>query len=187
MMMPTDLSTQIINALTGINQPGGINILWTTVCTYIMANAEVPFVWNGVSSTTPPVPEVIISTAKINTSAGMTLDLSSIENAQTAADAMGILSTAINSAIARWTILFPIEQGFTIPTYPVIPTPVVVLTPSGATNQRSAMDLLCEQIINGVKLLQFQGAPAPNTFMGTHLGVLGLCTGTAVFTPLTIV
>lgn len=183
--MPTDLSTQIINALTGINQPGGINILWTTVCTYIMANAEVPFSWVGMSTTTPPTPDPVVAfTAKINTAAGMTLTLPpTISQAQTAADALSILSTAINSSMARWTILFPAEQGFLIPIPPapvfVVPTPGVILTPSGATEQRTAMNLLSEQIIAGVKALQIP----PNMFPGSHLGIY---TGVATYVPLSI-
>lgn len=181
MMMPTDLSTQIINALTGINQPGGINILWTTVCTYIMANAEVPFSWAGMSTTTPPTPDPTVAfTAKINTAAGMTLTLPpSMSQAQTAVDALSILSTAINSSMARWTILFPAEQGFLIPPAPVVPLPGVILTPSGATEQRPAMNLLSEQIIAGVKALQIP----PNVFLGSHLGIYS---GVATYVPLSI-
>lgn len=182
-MMPTDLSNNIITALTGIDQPGGINILWTTVCTYVMANAEVPFTWVGVSTTTPPTPDPTVAfTAKINTATGATLTLPpTLKEASTAAEAMSIVSTAMNSAIARWTILFPVEQGFLISPVPVVPTPGVILTPSGADQQGPAMNLLSEQIIAGIKLLQIP----PNAFPGIHTIPITY-TGTAIFTPGTI-
>ena len=141
--------------------------------------------WVGATTTTPPtIDGVTAFTAKINTSLGATLTIPpTMERVQTAAEAMNILSTAMNASIARWTILFPIDQLFVIPIPPapvfVVPTPGVILTPSGAVKQKPAMDLLCEQIITGIKLLQIP----PNAFYGSHSGIY---MGVATYIPETI-
>ncbi len=163
MLLPNLLSTQIINSLQGINTPGGVNIMWNTICDYVQSNAQVLYSWAATSTTLPPTPDpMVVISATINTAPGRVLSLPGIDQARDASTALSILSAGMNMAAATWMIQFPI--GFLVSPCLIIPT--ISLSPSGLNNQLGAMNLLSTQVLAGIR------TATPFT-AGTHTIYLG--------------
>lgn len=160
-MNSNGMSSDIIDALDGLDTVGGTSKMWKAICDYVKSNAKVKYSWVGVSSVGVTDPTVIIS-ATIDTSTGNTLSLPNIDKADSASAALGILSAGMNTAAAKWRIKWP--TGFTLTPCFVIPT--IVITPSMKDNQSDAIKALCTQIINGIK------AATPAT-SGTHMAYMG--------------
>jgi hypothetical protein len=179
-MITLELANNIYNALDGLTEPGGINDLWDEVCDFVDDRAEVPFTWVGMSTSTPPTPDPTVEfTASIDTTLGGSLILPpTLKEAQTASEAMSILSLAMIASMTRWVVKFP--EGFTMipPIVPLLPPPLT-LTPSGLTDRMGAITLLSSQIVAAIKLTLLPSVMFP----GNHNGMY---TGTATFIPGTI-
>ena len=164
------MATQLMSSLAGC-QGGGAQIMWSAICSYVQANAQVLYSWTAVSASVPPTPDpMVVITATINTAPGSVLSLPGIELAKDATTALGILSAGMNMAAATWMIQWP--PGFLLSPCFVIPS--IVLTPSMLSSQVPALTFLCTQIIAGIKLA------TPGTG-GNHLGIYN---GAGVFTSI---
>ena len=172
-MLPNDMASKIIDALRGLSEPGGVDKLWSEVCSYVEDNAVVLYSWQGYTTSTPPSPDPYNFTgiqATIDTSLGNSLSLVGFDQVSTATEAMGKLSGAINQAVSLWMISFP--SSFAVNPCFVIPS--IVLTPSGADNQEDAMNALCSEIIDGLKLAtpSIAGSNSPYVGVGGFSSIL---------------
>lgn len=165
MMNSLLMSQEIISSLRGVDQPGGVHTMWNTICNHVESNCIVYYGWAGFTTTTPPTPDPTNLTgifASVNTSMGRALVLPAFDQADTAAGAMTILTSAMNAAAMRWMVRFPV--GFAVTPCFIIPS--IVVTPSGADNQSEAMLSLCNDVIRGISL----ATPAMG---GTHAAYTG--------------
>lgn len=169
-LIPNAMAAQIISSLSGLNQPGGVQIMWQTICSYVQTNAQVMYAWVGVNPASGVPDPVVVANGIINTAPGMTLNLAGMDKLQDASSAMTFLSGAMNTAAATWMIQW-LDPTFLLTPCLVIPT--ITLTPSGMNNQQGAMNMLAIQVIAGIKL----ATPAAS---GTHAAFTGAATFTSI-------
>lgn len=167
-MLPTDMASSLMGSVSGLTEPGGVNLLWNAVCNYVEANAIVTCAWVAATTTVPPTPDPMVSViGSINTSAGRILSLPGIDRAPDAASALGILSTAMNLAVQRWVALLPVTQGFaTSPGVVTVPS-TIALIPSMTTDRYTAFLSMASNIILGLKSVVF------SPVAGSHLVYVG--------------
>lgn len=159
-MIPNAMANQIINSLSGCDKPDdAINKFWKAVCDYVSANAQVMYSWVGLQPSVPaPIPDpMVMLTCTIQTGGSLTPS-----GQNTAAGAFAALTAAMNANCATWMIIWP--PGFALS--PAFVMPTISLSPSGATDQMSAMVMLSTQIIAGLKM-------ATPMASGTHGGFIG--------------
>lgn len=159
-MIPNAMANQIISSLSGCDKPDdAINKFWKAVCDYVSANAQVMYSWVGLQPSVPaPIPDpTVMLTCTIQTGGSL-----SPSGQNTAAGAFAALTAAMNANCATWMIIWP--PGFALS--PAFVMPTISLSPSGATDQMSAMVMLSTQIITGLKM-------ATPMASGTHGGFIG--------------
>lgn len=159
-MIPNAMANQIISSLSGCDKPDdAINKFWKAVCDYVSANAQVMYSWVGLQPSVPaPIPDpTVMLTCTIQTGGSLTPS-----GQNTAAGAFAALTAAMNANCATWMIIWP--PGFALS--PAFVMPTISLSPSGATDQMSAMVMLSTQIIAGLKM-------ATPMASGTHGGFIG--------------
>lgn len=159
-MIPNAMASQIVSYVSGCTDAATANNkLWQAICDYVSANAQVMYSWVGLQPSVPsPIPDpMVMLTCTIQT--GGTLTPS---GQNTAAGAFAALTAAMNANCATWMIMWP--PGFALS--PAFVMPTISLSPSGATDQMSAMTMLCTQIIAGLKM-------ATPMASGTHGGFIG--------------
>lgn len=159
-MIPNAMANQIISSLSGCDKPDdAINKFWKAVCDYVSANAQVMYSWVGLQPSVPaPIPDpTVMLTCTIQTGGSL-----SPSGQNTAAGAFAALTAAMNANCATWMIIWP--PGFALS--PAFVMPTISLSPSGATDQMSAMIMLSTQIIAGLKM-------ATPMASGTHGGFIG--------------
>lgn len=159
-MIPNAMANQIISSLSGCDKPDdAINKFWKAVCDYVSANAQVMYSWVGLQPSVPaPIPDpTVMLTCTIQTGGSL-----SPSGQNTAAGAFAALTAAMNANCATWMIIWP--PGFALS--PAFVMPTISLSPSGATDQMSAMVMLSTQIIAGLKM-------ATPMASGTHGGFIG--------------
>jgi hypothetical protein len=174
-MIPNVMAASLMNSVSGMTSPGGVNLLWNAVCDYVDQNAMVNCTWSAVSATVPPVTDPLMSVVgSVLTAAGRTLTLPAFDQATTAEAALGILSTAMNLAVQSWQALLPTTQGFLVSPGMVMVPSTIALTPSMATSSLPAFTLMASQIIQGLMSVTF------SPVAGSHLGIYN---GAGVFLP----
>ena len=133
--------------------------MWQAICDYVSANAQVMYSWVGLQPSVPaPIPDpTVMLTCTIQTGGSLTPS-----GQNTAAGAFAALTAAMNANCATWMIIWP--PGFALS--PAFVMPTISLSPSGATDQMSAMIMLSTQIIAGLKM-------ATPMASGTHGGFIG--------------
>ena len=165
-MTPNAMANAIIGNIGQSSDPTDANNkFYKALCDYVEGNAQVFYSW---SATTPPPastpdPQVIIE-AKIKTSGSL-----SPSGATDCASALAAFSATLNTNAALWMIQWP--AGFALSPAFVIPT--IMITPSMATDQTSAMTAVCAQIIAGLKL----ATPAA---AGSHAAYIGAAAFTSI-------
>lgn len=169
-MMPNLMALQMKSDLNGCTSDG-LSKMWDSVCSYVKSNAQVFYSWIAVSASVPPTPDpMVVITASIDTSFDTGLNIPGLDQITDSTTALNAIGAAMNLAAASWMIKFP--TGFLVSPCLVIPS--IVLTPSMATDQMSALTAICTSIIAGIKL-------ATPAMAGSHSGVY---TGAGVFTSI---
>ena len=165
-MTPNGMASKIIESVYNCTDAyDANNRFYKALCEYVEENAQVTYSWIAFLTSTPysPDPQTIIE-AKIKTTGYLRPN-----GATTCETALAQFSADLNRNAALWQIIFP--SGFSLTPALVIPT--INITPSMATEQRSAMISVCAQIIEGLKL-------ATQSASGIH----GPYSGNATFTQL---
>ena len=159
-MIPNAMASQIVDYVSGCTDAATANNkLWQAICDYVSANAQVMYSWVGLQpSVAAPIPDpTVMLTCTIQTGGSLTPS-----GQNTAAGAFAALTAAMNANCATWMIIWP--PGFALS--PAFVMPTISLSPSGATDQMSAMVMLSTQIIAGLKM-------ATPMASGTHGGFIG--------------
>ena len=164
-MTASGMANQIISEIDQCNDPVQANNgLYKGICDYVEANAEVHYAWAGVNPSGSPDPVVDIK-ATFKTSGSL-----SPSGATDCSSALAALSAALNANASLWTVVWP--AGFALS--PAFDMPAINITASGATDRQSALEHICQEIIDGIKV-----AATPSA-AGAHSAY----TGTATFTSI---
>ena len=162
------MASSAMSSVEGLTTGGGVALMWNAICNYIDANATVTYSWTAATTSVPPVTDPLVSCeAGISTILGRVLNLTGLDRATTAADALGILSLAMNTAILSWQAILPLELGFTTTPGAIISPPTIALVPSGVVDRNASFISMCTNILTGLSTVMF----SPVT--GTHLAFVG--------------
>ncbi len=155
----TIMATSIISALTGTTDNSGMRKLSLAIKSYIEAYCDIIYSWEAILPTPPYASDPItFYKAKVLFS-NFNITIPQTSDSIVAFNAFGnALTIEINKGVIK-----PIDPAFLVPPGTFFPSNIM-LTSSGATNQRDAMEHFANQIILGIKA-KINSTPLP----GTHL------------------